>query len=102
MNTSLAFLQLKSEAAAEAPLLEWAQLLVAPILHNCNTSRTHANHPSLAKIPWEHNTMQGWQFLQAGKTPALSLKPLHMRAKPLNATGKSYYASTLSVQQYHG
>ena len=90
MKISLAFLQLVPEAATEAPLLEWAQLLVAPILHNFNTSRTHANHPSLAKNPWEQNTMQGWQFLQAGRTPTLSLKPLHMRAKPLNATGKSY------------
>ena len=90
MKTSLAFLQLVPEADAEAPLLEWGPLLVAPILHNFNSSRTHANHPSLAKIPWEQNTMQGWQSLQAGRTPTLSLKPLHIRLKPLNATGKFY------------
>ena len=50
-----------------------------------NTSRTHANNPSLAKNPWEQNTMQAWQFLRAGRTPTLSLTPIHMRAKPLKA-----------------
>ena len=56
--------------------------IVADIFNSCASvaiqlfraiQRTHANHPSLAKVSWEKYTMQGWQLLQSGRTPNLSL-----------------------------